>query len=308
MSEQVERKVRIKTAMLWALILVLAQLLITQWTIKAAGNRDIIDYVSFAGTLTSLLLAVLAIVYSYFTTASQKNDADRVSSQLASLDVTIRTLNDSESRLSGELNKLTEIRAKLDDVSARVEQGGVQSSEMKSALELLQRQHQEFVEHSKENAIRDSIKTAVDDSVAPTSAELNEEESTSDFAYRFAKSSTDEQSLLMYVAYVAIRGDKGIRSAIDRFIEPVLLQNRKSSFVLDTAYGEAYGYVMVMIDLWVPTETAVRDAFLRGLSEKFDSIDSSEDVFDGYQKEKVFSCIKEWSKDLKNDIGKPSVG
>lgn len=111
-------KVKISTLVTWGGLLVLAQLLVTQWTVRAAGNRDVIDYISFAGTVVGMILAVLAIVYSYLANASQKNDADSIRSQVTSLNDAIARADISGNRFSDEVQRLQEIRDSLSVVAS----------------------------------------------------------------------------------------------------------------------------------------------------------------------------------------------
>lgn len=114
----------------WMVIAILLQLLITQWTVKAAGSREIVDYISFAGTVIGIILAFLAIVYSYLTTASQKNDSESLKSQILRLSETIQSAGASGQKFEAGVGRLEDIVSVLDslerhsrDSSARVEAG-----------------------------------------------------------------------------------------------------------------------------------------------------------------------------------------
>ncbi|MFH7410191.1 hypothetical protein, partial [Acinetobacter variabilis] len=50
-----------------------------------AGNSSALGYVSFAGTLISIILAVLAIGYTYGESQQQKNSSSTLSNQIESL-------------------------------------------------------------------------------------------------------------------------------------------------------------------------------------------------------------------------------
>lgn len=265
------KMIKASTAMLYGVILFLTQLLITQWTIRAAGNRDVIDYVSFSGTLTSMLLAVLAIVYSYFTTAGQKSDADRIAAQIASLGTTIQTLDNSESRLANELTRLAEIREKLDDVGARVDETGQHSKNMERLLAEV-RAHQEA---SRENARITAFATAREVAPTPSGAPANEtsaadteEKADILFAKRLASTATEEQAVMLHAAFMNTINHEPTRVTVKREIEPYIRENKKTSFALDTAYGEIYAYSMINIDLGVDITASVTDAFKNALAER----------------------------------------
>lgn len=58
-----------------------------------SANGSALTYVSFAGTLISIILAVLAIGYTYGESLSQKNKSDNVSSQIAVLNEVIKNIH-----------------------------------------------------------------------------------------------------------------------------------------------------------------------------------------------------------------------
>ncbi|WP_337219745.1 hypothetical protein [Vibrio parahaemolyticus] len=78
-----------------------------------AGNQSALGYVSFAGTLISIILAVLAIGYTYGESIGQKNQGDSISSQIGLLSDVVRNIKyESESltqisQISEELSKFS---------------------------------------------------------------------------------------------------------------------------------------------------------------------------------------------------------
>jgi hypothetical protein len=57
-----------------------------------AGNGSALNYVSFAGTIISIILAVLAIGYTYGESISQKNKGDTVANQISTLNEVIKNI------------------------------------------------------------------------------------------------------------------------------------------------------------------------------------------------------------------------
>lgn len=78
-----------------------------------AGNQSALGYVSFAGTLISIILAVLAIGYTYGESIGQKNQGDSISSQIGLLSDVVKNIKyESESltqisQISEELSKFS---------------------------------------------------------------------------------------------------------------------------------------------------------------------------------------------------------
>lgn len=131
---------KISTLVSWGVILVLGQLLITTWTVHAAGNKSVIDYISFAGTVVGMILAILAIVYSFISNASQKSDADMLRLQLFSLNEAISRADASGDQFSSELGKLEEIRLALSKVALNSEESLAVSSRLEQSFDYFRSQ------------------------------------------------------------------------------------------------------------------------------------------------------------------------
>ena len=69
-----------------------------------AKSTSALNYVSFAGTIISIILAVLAIVYTYLDSASAKTQGDTLANQIINLGKVIETIKieaDALSQISG---------------------------------------------------------------------------------------------------------------------------------------------------------------------------------------------------------------
>ncbi|MFW2097798.1 hypothetical protein ACG9ZL_16475 [Acinetobacter sp. ULE_I057] len=67
------------------IILLIMEAFIFWVAFQFAGNSSALGYVSFAGTLISIILAVLAIGYTYGESQQQKNSSETLSTQISSL-------------------------------------------------------------------------------------------------------------------------------------------------------------------------------------------------------------------------------
>lgn len=72
-----------------------------------AGNASALTYVSFSGTLISIILAVLAIGYTYGESVAQKNKSDNVASQISSLNDVIKNVKFETKHLE-DISKISE--------------------------------------------------------------------------------------------------------------------------------------------------------------------------------------------------------
>lgn len=85
---------------------ILLAIIILQITVKFGADTNLVNYISFALTLTSLILALVSIIYSFYSNSSFSEN--------------ISTLNSASNKMSEASSKLTEItnalNAKLDDI------------------------------------------------------------------------------------------------------------------------------------------------------------------------------------------------
>ncbi|MEC4090114.1 hypothetical protein [Pseudoalteromonas rubra] len=100
----------------WVFVFIIASLVQgVVWYVSFvnAGNPSALTYVSFAGTLISIILAVLAIGYTYGESIGQKNKSDVIASQISVLNDVIKNIQiESESlehisKISEELTKFS---------------------------------------------------------------------------------------------------------------------------------------------------------------------------------------------------------
>ncbi|EJL6259373.1 hypothetical protein NMR56_001858 [Vibrio cholerae] len=82
-----------------------------------AGNGSALNFISFAGTLISIILAVLAIGYTYGESITQKNHSDTVVSQISKLNDAIDTIRDQ----TESFNKIKDISETLAQYSEKVD-------------------------------------------------------------------------------------------------------------------------------------------------------------------------------------------
>lgn len=67
------------------IIISLGQLLIHYYSSQVMTGSEVINYVSFAGTIVSIILAVLAIVYSFYQSFTQQNNVDSIAREIERL-------------------------------------------------------------------------------------------------------------------------------------------------------------------------------------------------------------------------------
>lgn len=96
------------------IIVVLVQFLIQFSAWLYSGNVGALNYISFAGTLISIVLAVLAIIYSYVQSVSQANTTLNITKQVDSLIRATKNIDLSKAQLLNTLDQLAGISEKID--------------------------------------------------------------------------------------------------------------------------------------------------------------------------------------------------
>lgn len=116
------------TKLEWILIILLISIVqsgIWYTAFINAKNASALNYISFAGTLISIILAILAIGYTYGESLGQKNKSDSVSSQIAVLSEVIRSIkleSQSLSQISTISDELTKFSDKFEFQLANTQQ------------------------------------------------------------------------------------------------------------------------------------------------------------------------------------------
>ena len=91
--------------MLFALVLMIeAGVLNAGYVFKT--QQDVINYVSFAATIASLLLAVIAIIYGYFQSDGQQKAAAAIGGQVESMQAMQAELRNSSSGIGNQISEM----------------------------------------------------------------------------------------------------------------------------------------------------------------------------------------------------------
>jgi len=96
------------------LVIVIGEYLFIDKVFKYGADAGIVSYVSFAGTIVSIILAVLAIVYSYYQNFSQQRDSNNIATQIDLLRNTVKDVRVSKDEFISELERINSISEKLD--------------------------------------------------------------------------------------------------------------------------------------------------------------------------------------------------
>lgn len=136
-----DTKNNFKTREWWMLIvlIIVIQWIIHFWSTEAMSSNEMVSYVSFAGTLVSTILAVLAIIYSFIQSASQQNSSEIISREVYRLQDIVSEVNSSAERVNMSLEKLPNIIDQLEriphTVSDTIKQGVIPLKEQNDGMQ-----------------------------------------------------------------------------------------------------------------------------------------------------------------------------
>ncbi|MGL6525025.1 hypothetical protein ACSZNV_08355 [Aeromonas hydrophila] len=114
---------RFKTREWWMLIvlIIVIQWMVHFWSTKAMSSNEMVSYVSFAGTLVSTILAVLAIIYSFIQSASQQTSSEIISREVHKLHEIVKEVNLSTERVNVSLGKIPNLIVQVEKLPAIIE-------------------------------------------------------------------------------------------------------------------------------------------------------------------------------------------
>lgn len=117
------------------ILVILSQFLLHQYSSNMMNETQVINYISFSGTIVSIILAVLAIIYSFFQSITQQGNSDKIASNLESLTGVASTVNVSVDKMTSQVDTLNTVvntvKSLPEDIVALVSE----------ALEKLNREH-----------------------------------------------------------------------------------------------------------------------------------------------------------------------
>lgn len=110
-----------------------------------SGDQNVINYISFAATITSLLLAVLAIIYGFYQSDAQKKSVEASALQLESMRAVQQTLGVTAAGMAEHMKEISSTTAVLKNISESIDsthakvvslEGGI--SDLRSVQENIQ--------------------------------------------------------------------------------------------------------------------------------------------------------------------------
>ena len=116
MSEQIRQPWDRTKWLLLIAILMLTEGIVFYTSMVHMKGHDAQGYVSFAGTVTSIVLAVLAIIYGFVQNSSQDRKSEMISQQMGRVREVVDELKKSKYDLGDEVDKFELISKKINDL------------------------------------------------------------------------------------------------------------------------------------------------------------------------------------------------
>ncbi len=108
------------------------------------SNQDVINYISFASTIASLILAILAIVYGFYQSESQKRTGDGIERHLINVRDTTGEMRDVSADLVKNAKGVEKLSLNIDTLVSALEQAHAKLSEIQGGISIVS-QGQEVV-------------------------------------------------------------------------------------------------------------------------------------------------------------------
>lgn len=117
MAEQCEyenrKKMSTREWVMVCVLIVLFQLLLHYWTSESMNGGEVLAYVSFAGTIISIILAVLAIIYSFVQSQAQQVTSDSISREIFRLTNVTTKIDESSQGVTRAVSELPAVMEQL---------------------------------------------------------------------------------------------------------------------------------------------------------------------------------------------------
>lgn len=224
--------------MLWCAIIIIAFFLIVQFTVANCGNKILADQFTFASTISSIILSVIAIIMSVVSGESINNllhkfrDVhDEISDVPGKIDSSIQKMDNASSKFEGIYDNLKETPQKIKESTEVMKEISKHVDDSVESLSNLMKEIQNKTENW--HLLRDDLKEIKEgfQNMAFTS-DVRDENDNNDLSKKQAKSIFESGSLfgslLLYT--VKLAKDKGRYFSLNGFTSLVAEEEYKRYF------------------------------------------------------------------------------
>lgn len=101
-------KIEKKDLSYWIVILIVNMIWII--TVRLGDNADVINYISFGGMILSGVLAIIAIIYTFFVNAINVSANEKLADSAAKIEAVTEILNYSGLQLSSTVDSIEDLK------------------------------------------------------------------------------------------------------------------------------------------------------------------------------------------------------
>ena len=102
------------------ILVIMSQFLLHQYASNMMNETQVINYISFSGTIVSIILAVLAIIYSFFQSITQQGNSDKIASNLESLTGVASMVNASVDTMTNQVESLNTVVSEVQSLPSDI--------------------------------------------------------------------------------------------------------------------------------------------------------------------------------------------
>ena len=212
----------------WILVIIimfLGQLLLHYYSSQVMSGSEVINYFSFAGTIVSIILAVLAIIYSFYQSFTQQNNVDLISREVGKLKKTSKDINKSSENISNAADVLPKILLELESLPSLLD--STVASQIKKQTGELLIDHATDLKSFMTDSMSRSLTSLVNESSKIRSNDTDENQSSSEFekiesialiialaAYRILKEPDVAKLYSIFEKYLGIENEMAFNAVL----------------------------------------------------------------------------------------------
>lgn len=132
------------------LFLIVVIMMVEYWLISVSYNfvgwQEVVNFISFAAAIASILLAVIAIIYGFIQSDSNSKTTGALREQAENLRAHTQNISDSSNSLTKQLEVISTITEKLDALDENIRTSAQKLAGVEKTVEGINASNKEFIE------------------------------------------------------------------------------------------------------------------------------------------------------------------
>ena len=135
-TNELKASLRIRTAYFVCAIIILTFFIIAQFTCKLYGSDNVFQFFSFASTITSIILSVIAIIISFISGDSVKDLLLKFRELYDEIKNVPEKINESIKGITNVSNNFTQIKTQIDNIPTMIDSSIDKMDELNVSVEV----------------------------------------------------------------------------------------------------------------------------------------------------------------------------